>query len=83
LFSRVNRYQAAYYYEVLAVTEIETFKAKLFKLVIEAAGSSNYIYRHCIDLVSDLVVVNTMQFKVITKSCKKTDKNDAKLLAEF
>ncbi len=34
-------------------------------------------------MVAKLVVVNTMQFKVITKSCKKVDKNDAKLLAEF
>lgn len=75
-----------YRYEVLAVSEIDTFKAKLLptdKLAIEATGNSNYVYRHCVDLVSDLVIVNTMQFKVITKSCKKTDKNDAKLLAEF
>ncbi len=75
-----------YSYEVLAVTEIDTFKAKLLptdKLAIEATGNSNYVYRHCVELVSELVVVNTVQFKVITKSCKKTDKNDAKLLAEF
>jgi transposase len=75
-----------YRYEVLAVTEIDTFKARLLptdKLAIEATGNSSYVYRHCVNLVSDLVVVNTMQFKVITKSCKKTDKNDAKLLAEF
>ncbi|MDQ5920657.1 MAG: transposase [Pseudomonadota bacterium] len=75
-----------YSYETLAVTEIDTFKSRLLKtdeLAIEATGNSSYVYRHCIDLVAKLVVVNTMQFKVITKSCKKTDKNDAKLLAEF
>jgi len=75
-----------YRFETLTVEEIDTFKERLLKtdeLAIEATGNSSYVYRHCVDLVSKLVVVNTMQFKVITKSCKKTDKNDAKLLAEF
>ena len=52
-----------YCYEALAVSEIDTFKAKLLpadKLAIEATGNSNYVYRHCVDLVSDLVIVNTM-----------------------
>ena len=73
-------------YETLGVDEVDTFKKRLLptdELAVEATGNSSYVYRHCIDLVAKLVVVNTMQFKVITKSCKKTDKNDAKLLAEF
>ena len=31
----------------------------------------------------DLAVINPNQFKVISHSVKKTDKNDAKVLAEF
>ena len=31
----------------------------------------------------DLAVINPNQFKVISLSVKKTDKNDAKVLAEF
>lgn len=75
-----------YKYQTYTVSNIEQFKSGLLpsdKLAIEATGNSSYVYRHCIGLVSEIVVVNTMQFKVITKSCRKTDKNDAKLLAEF
>lgn len=78
--------EGVYSYEEFAVNNIEHFKSKLLttdKLAIEATGNSSFVYRHCVDLVAEIVIVNTMQFKVITKSCKKTDKNDAKLLAEF
>jgi transposase len=75
-----------YSYETYKVSNIDQFKKLLLptdKLAIESTGNSSYVYRHCKDLVSEIVVVNTLQFKVITKSCRKTDKNDAKLLAEF
>lgn len=52
------------------MTEIDTFKKWLLstdELAIKATGNSSYVYRHCADLVAKLVVVNTMQFKVITK----------------
>jgi transposase len=33
--------------------------------------------------LDNIYVVNTLQFKLISKSVKKTDKNDARLLAEY
>lgn len=75
-----------YSFEEISLSNIEQFKTKLLvndRLAIEATGNSSFVYRHCVNLVAEVVVVNTMQFKVITKSCKKTDKNDAKLLADF
>ena len=75
-----------YSFETYMVSNIEQFKKLLLptdKMAIESTGNSSYVYRHCKDLVAEIVVVNTLQFKVITKSCRKTDKNDAKLLAEF
>jgi transposase len=66
------------------IDEIDKFKASLLigdELCFEATANSGWFYRQCIDLVSKIIVVDTVKFKVISSSHNKTDKNDAKALA--
>lgn len=68
------------------VKEIEKFKQSLQltdELAFEATANSSWLYRHCENLVSRIVVVNTSAFGAIACSVKKTDKNDAKTLAKY
>src|SRR3989338_990653 len=55
------------------------------KVAFEATGNSMFLYKKLAEVVSldNVIVVNTSRFKLISKSVKKTDKNDAKLLAEY
>jgi len=52
-------------------------------VAVEATGNSWMFCQTLKERVGRLVVVNPNQFKVISHSVKKTDKNDAKVLAEF
>ena len=52
-------------------------------VAVEATGNTWMFCQMLKDQVGRLVVVNPNQFKVISRSVKKTDKNDAKVLAEF
>ena len=54
----------------VAVAIESTANSRFFKEKMEKAGF-------------DVVVVNTLRFKVINQSTRKTDKNDARTLAEF
>lgn len=51
----------------------------------EATGNSLFLYKKLLPVISEanITVVNTCKFKLISKSVKKTDKNDCKLLAEY
>lgn len=53
------------------------------ELAVESTGNTEFFVEAVQDEVKRIVVVNPRQFKVITSSVKKTDKNDAKLLAYF
>ena len=53
------------------------------ELAVEAKGNTEFFMDAMEDKVSRIVIVNPRQFKVITQSVKKTDKNDAKTLAYF
>lgn len=53
------------------------------ELAIEATGNSAWFRDQVLACVGRVVVVNPSQFKVIRKSVKKTDKNDAAALALF
>ena len=53
------------------------------QIAVEATTNSSWFVRQIGDHVAKVVVVNTRQFKVLTKSVKKTDKNDAQLLAYY
>jgi len=65
---------------------LEEFKKKLDKsteVALEATGNSKYFYDEVIDYAKEVRVINPMQFKVISQSVKKTDKEDARVIAEY
>lgn len=53
------------------------------EIAIEATGNSAWFRDQVLPCVGRVVVVNPAQFKVIRKSVKKTDRNDAAALALF
>jgi transposase len=53
------------------------------ELAVEVVGNTRLFYNAVIEYVARIVVVNPMQFKVISQSVKKTDANDARALALF
>jgi len=66
--------------------DIETFKKELSKedvVGVEMTGNTRYFVKKMTDSVREVKVINPLQFSVISKSVKKTDKNDAKVIAEF
>ncbi len=52
-------------------------------MAIESTANARYFRDNMERSGFEVVVVNTLRFKVINLSTKKTDKNDAKTLAEF
>lgn len=56
---------------------------KEVEIAVEATGNTAYFCDAVKDKVGKVVVVNPQQFKVISRSVKKTDANDAKTLALF
>lgn len=52
-------------------------------IAVEATGNTAWFCDQVRPCVGRIVVVNTRQFKVIRKSVKKTDRNDARALAFF
>ena len=66
--------------------DIERFTGKLKptdELAVEVTGNTRLFCEAVSDHVSRVVVVNAQQFKVISQSVKKTDENDARVLALF
>ncbi len=61
---------------------VATLKAE-DQIAVEATGNTRYFVNKVTDHVSKVVVVNPRQFRVIEDSIKKTDHNDAELLARF
>lgn len=53
------------------------------QVAVEATGNTRYFVGQIQAHVAQVVVVNPSQFEVIRKSVKKTDKNDARVLALF
>ena len=53
------------------------------ELAVEATGNTRLFYDAVEKHAARVVVVNPAQFKVISQSVKKTDKNDAELLAVY
>ena len=50
---------------------------------VESTGNTRYFRNQLLKEGIGVKVVNTMKFKVVTESVKKTDKRDARTLAEF
>ena len=68
------------------ISELKCFASMLGKntaMAVEATGNTFLFCRFLKAHVGRLVVVNPSQFKVISMSTKKTDRHDAKVLAEF
>jgi transposase len=66
--------------------ELKLFAAQLRKedeLAVEATGNTRMFYEAVEGHVERVVVVNPNQFKVISQSVKKTDRNDAEMLALY
>lgn len=68
------------------LTELPAFVAKprsTDQIAVEVTGNTRLFYDAVVAHVARVVVVNPMQFEVIKKSTKKTDKHDAKTLALY
>jgi transposase len=52
-------------------------------VAVESTNNTRYFVNCIREHVSEVKVINPSQFKVISKSVKKTDENDAKVIAEF
>jgi transposase len=66
--------------------ELKLFAAQLKQedeLAVEAPGNTRLFHDAVVGKVSRVVVVNPGQFKVISQSVKKTDRNDAETLALY
>ena len=66
--------------------ELKLFAAQLRQedeVAVESTGNTRFFYDTVVEHVSHVAVVNPGQFKVISQSVKKTDKNDAELLAFY
>jgi len=50
---------------------------------VEATGNSKYFYDQIVGSVKKVRVINPLQFKIINKSVKKTDKEDSRVITEF
>jgi transposase len=53
------------------------------QIAFEVTGNARLFYDAVLNSTSNIVVVNPSQFKLISQSVKKTDKNDAKQLAFY
>ena len=65
---------------------IELFKESLRKtdqVGIEATGNAGYLGREIESKIKQLQLINPWQFKVISRSVKKTDERDAELIAKY
>jgi transposase len=66
--------------------DLHRFASQLRKtdeVAVEVTGNTRLFYDAVIDCVTRVAVVNPTQFKVISHSVKKTDKNDARTLAFY
>ena len=66
--------------------ELDQFKSSLHPddhVAVEVTGNTRYFVKSIESHVAKVVVVNPRQFRVIEESVKKTDHNDAELLARF
>lgn len=65
---------------------LRLFKSTLTKgdeLAVESTGNTGYFVREIKELVKEVKIVNPIQFKVISESVKKTDEQDAVIIARY
>jgi transposase len=69
-----------------ALSSLQEFKKSLRRadrVAVEATGNTRWFVGQINKQVAQVVVVNPNQFEVIRKSVKKTDRHDARALAQF
>jgi transposase len=62
---------------------IKEFRKELNKeteVAVEATGNSGYFYDEIREYVKEVILINALEFKAISSSTKKTDKNDARVI---
>ena len=52
-------------------------------MAVESTGNTRYFKNVVEEEGFPVVVINTLKFKVVTESVKKTDRHDAQTIAEF
>jgi len=68
------------------LSELPRFRRSLLRtdvIGVESTGNTRYFVEKIADKVKAVKVINPNQFKVISQSVKKTDKNDVVTIAEF
>jgi transposase len=75
-------------FEEVKIDRVSEFVNKLEptdQVAFEATGNSLFLQNKLLEKLpaQNVIAVNTLQFKLISKSVKKTDKNDAQLLAKY
>ena len=75
-----------YFFKNYRLEQVEIFKKELKStdvVGVEATTNTKYFVKQIEDKGVRIKVLNPLQFKVITKSTKKTDKNDAYTISYF
>jgi transposase len=70
-------------YSLEALAEFRKSLRKSDQVAVEATGNTRWFVGQIKQGVGRLVIVNPNQFEVIRKSVKKTDRHDARALAQF
>jgi len=80
--SQTGNHQLKRYY----IKDITSFSSELSSedtVGVESTNNTRYFVNQIRECVKEVKVINPSQFRIISKSVKKTDENDAKVIAEF
>src|ERR1044071_6138660 len=72
--------------ETYSLSDLAVFQKSLRRsdrVAVEATGNTRWFVEQIKERIRQVVVVNPNQFEVIRKSVKKTDRHDARALAQF
>lgn len=75
--------QESGYESFLGKCEEYTERGYELSAAVESTGNARYFRNKLLGAGVEVTVVNTLKFKVVNESVKKTDKHDARTLAEF
>lgn len=64
------------------LSRLSRFGKKL-RIGVESTGNTRYFKNRMEEINAEVVTINTLKFKVVNESVKKTDKHDAATIAEF
>lgn len=70
-------------YSLSALAEFQKSLRRSDQVAVEATGNTRWFVGQLKERVKRVVIVNPHQFEVIRKSVKKTDRHDARALAQF